>query len=413
MAEIREFGGLDNQNAETDYGLSRLSVAQNIDITRANKIKLRKGRSKIASASIQSAWSAKKAILYQSGERLYMVDEVGAGRQIAEGLDETQWLTGTEVNNQIFWTNGTNDGVIENGANRELGFRTPELPLYAQTVGEMPAGNYMFTVTLVRADGFESGAPTAGSFMSSEGGIRVGVTLPDGATKARLYLTNCNGSQLYLAGEREGSGIIEYRGNTLDLVKPLNNQFCDRPPRFDHADYYRGAMYYADGATLRSSLPYNYELMDYQEDYLSFPDTIEMVAAVSNGLFIATTAATFFLQGTNIRDFQVLDLFDYGVIKGTLGKILASSLRPNESGDAVMWGSSRGLVLGNGSGSATNLTNGTFHLPASHRGCGGFIEQDGQQRFIVSVRDAVPYNARQIDILANIELPPAEAEGTA
>lgn len=411
MPSIKEFGGLDNQNSPTEYGLKRLEVAENVDITRNNKLATRKGRIKLHSAVIDAASATKSAMLYQSGDSLYKVVDQSGGVVVESNLSTTKWLFSAEVNDKIYWSNTVETGVIEGGQSRPLGLPTPEATVAREITGLMPAGTYLYALTYTRNDGFESGASLSGQKTVLLGGLSVDLpsNLPTNIIGVNLYLSSVNGDVLYFANIALPSAqAVTYTGDTLNFGMSIANQFCNKPVPFQSACYYRGRMYYAHGNVLWASLPFNFELIDYSQDYVAFDGDILMCAPVNDGLFVATNDYHYFVSGNDPQDFNSRKVLDYGAIRSAPVAVSKIGDRP----DGMLWASNRGAIAGFDGGQVINMTDGVFAFGDAGSASGVYREQDGQKHLVISFNDeTVPYNARRIFILSNVNSPISRTDG--
>lgn len=401
MAIIKTFGGLDNQNDPLEYGLNRLAVAKNVDITRENKIVTRKGRTKLSDAQVELACATKKTLIYQSIGNLYQISDKTGAKLVARNLTSASWLTATEINNKIFWSNGVQIGVIENNKSRDIGIKTPDTPLYAEMTGTMPEGNYLFAITYTRNDGMESGASLSGQAIINSGGIKIlkPSKIPDNTKAINIYLSTVNGEVLYLAASydiTQSVPTLKYVGDTLNFGVALENQFCDQPKPFQASCYYKGRNYYAVGDVLWASLPFNLELVDYTKDYLPFDGEIVMLAEVSNGIYVATTEKTYYLSGNDPQDFTVIEALNYGAIRSA--PVKADKLK--DGSNAMLWASPKGAIAGLDGGQVLNMTDGVFTFGQSATATGVFREINGQRHFVVSLN--TPKLNENVNVITNL-----------
>lgn len=403
MPSIKEFGGLDNQNSPSEYGLSRCEIADNVDFTRAKKIATRKGRIKVLDINIDAAAHIGNVLLVQSGGSLYKISSHTEIMELVTGLTVTNWLSAATVNGEIFYSNLVETGVIGVNGVRSLGLPAPMQPAYSQISGFMPSGEYLYSITTIRDDGFESGAQMAGGAYVTTGGIDLGVVSQD--HRSKLYLSSANGEVLYLAGTFNAGSRVHYAGDTSEFSFALKRQFCDAPPAFQDACYYMGRMYYLHGNVLWASLPFNYELVDYSKDYIVLPSDGVFCKAVDDGIYIVMRDEVYFLAGSGPQDFVRRQAGSSGAIRGTAVQVDAAKIEKGRVGDAVLWASRLGMMAGFQGGSVANLTDGVFAFPEASNGSACLREQDGQKHFVVSLKDgdSRTCNARQITILANIK----------
>jgi hypothetical protein len=140
-----------------------------------------------------------------------------------------------------------------------------------------------------------------------------------------------------------------------------------------------------------------------------FPESGALCAAVDDGIYVATANKTYFLAGSGPHDFVMRDIFNYGATYGTAAKVERAGDRPR----GVAWMSPAGVVFGGNGGNAANMTDGVFAPGNFGAGCGSYREQDGQKHYVASLsNERVPYNARQISMISNVNNPLQEVFGT-
>lgn len=392
---IDQFKGLNNQQAPTEFGLDGMVQAQNVDITDAFKLRLRNGKgSRVATASIQAACATGEGeVLYQVGDTMYLMDNGPVlSRSIKQRLSVTNFLTCAKVNNDIVWSNGVQRGYIRAGEAFDF-IETRENPPAGQFNGLMPPGDYMYAVTYNDANGFEYSCGAGNSIQITQGGIEVELfNLTSDITHANLYLTHANGSILYHAVRLDVRPIdgavpthIMYAGNTTDLATPISNQFCDTPPAFSMAGFYKGRMYYAVDNILYASKPFNYHLVDMAVDFVMFPAMIQLMMPAESGIYVVTSTETVFLSGTDPQDFASNKVLDYGGTKGTGKRIYASTINPQQAGNVWLWASNRGLIGGFDDGSVSNLTDQVFAFPNSIGGTSALREENGLRQLLITL----------------------------
>lgn len=389
---IDTFKGLNNQQAPTEFGLGGMYEAKNVDITDAGKLRLRNGRTKLTDVAVSAAWSSGEGeMLYQAEGDLYLMQrgQPELSRLVVSGLTKTFNLNGFKLNDKVYWSNGSQSGEIVNGVNKSIGIATPVAQTATQFAGQMPAGRYMYAVTVTRSDGYESSAGLSGLIEITEGGIEVPSPVAQGAIVSNLYLTTANGEVLYHAKSANYGEPLMYAGNTVDLVTPLRYQFCNQPPHFDLATFYRGSMYYAKDNVLYASKPMNYGMVDYATDYVQFNGVIVLLQAVENGIYVATPYETVFLSGNTIKELAYNKVLDYGAIKGTAKRIYASTIVPKQAGNVCLWASNRGLIAGFDGGQVTNLTDGVFAFPDFVYGTGLLREENGLRQYLISLPEII------------------------
>lgn len=396
---ITAFTGLDTLNPESEVPIAGAVVADNVDFTRGGKVRRRLGRDRVASLGVSAAWSDGRTLLLQSGTTLYRVEDAqGTMTALAQGLAASESLCAVEVNGRLYWSNGTNTGVIDGSQSRAWGMPTPTGLRIAQTAGFMPSGTYMVAMSQVREDGYESGIGPAQFVTLTDGGIVV--YPPAGSEEAAenvLYLSSADGDVMFEAARAPATeASIRYTADTASLRLPARYAFTEPPPAGHLMCYYRGRIYIAQGPVVWATRPMDYERIDPRSDYLLFDAPTTLLEAVEDGIYIATTGRTQFMAGADIAEFQARHVADYGAIPGTSVRVQASQIgKGDASGDAILWASERGLCAGFNGGQSRNLTERRVALPQSASGCAVLREVDGQTHYVAAVRAGLPFTGRR------------------
>jgi len=165
------------------------------------------------------------------------------------------------------------------------------------------------------------------------------------------------------------------------------------PPRATALAYLNGRIYMATGQTLWATELYQYDLVDANQNYFYFEDAITSVVAVSDGLYVGTEKATYFLAGA-MRGMTRVQVFGVGTVKGS-----AVTVDPQRVGgdredviarskQAVLFLTSAGLCVGLDSGVCFNLTQGRFNFPEAQDATAMFREQDGISQYVSTVNSS-------------------------
>lgn len=402
--EYREFTGLRNDRPVERLSPADLSVAQNVDIDNSGGIALRTGFTlvpTVAAGAKHSLWSDDSALwtdgwegeaYYVQGSSLYVINPNLSSSAVMTGLTPNAPMFYKRVLDRVYFSNGAQTGIFENGIVRSWGLPVPPPPGVIQTVGAMLAGTYQIATTYVRNDGQESGATLAERIDVIADGVGIQVSLPastDATVVAKnVYLSTRNGEVLYLAMVVPNSQTSAlYSNDTSELNLPLITQFKSAPPPGQVIGHYRGVMYVAANDVLYPSEDFNYELFDLRK-YLPFDDRITMFATLDGvddgGIFIGTARSCGILVGKGPSDFQYVPKVNYGAIPGTMVQV-DGSLYGDDSARARLlpvWLTSQGVCAGMPGMEIRNLTRTMYGIPATGRGASLFVP--GSNRLIVS-----------------------------
>ena len=143
MATIARFNGLNNVTDPLRLGLGWLTQADNVDITDTGAIKKREGYSLVEGGAPSSAYAT------ADESRLYVVASDGIKVMTDDGLinlsggevSSDQPMHFCEVNDQVFFNNGADDGIISPDGNIALWRASPlrEWPLLDAEGNEVPS----------------------------------------------------------------------------------------------------------------------------------------------------------------------------------------------------------------------------------------------------------------------------------
>jgi hypothetical protein len=394
------FTGLRNEVTPERFTPADLSHADNVDLDKTGRLSRRKGYASVLAGSMHSLWAddQQEICLFAQGNQLNQLSTTYSVVPVATLQGVGNPVSYQRVSDRVYYNNGVDTGILENGAVRSWGMAPPSIPGAVATVGAMPAGTYQYSLTYLRGDGQESGAALAGVVtvpdVSGLAFVLPASADPGVVTKA-LYLSTPDGEVLYLAALIPAATTqYTYTGDTLELNLPLATQFMGSAPAGQLIAHYRGWMFVAVGDTLYASQPYAYELFDLRE-YLQLDGQITLLAPMvdkemldgagrSSGFFIGTDRSCGVLVGNDPKDFQYVPKTAYGAIAGALDYVDGSLFGDDTSGgrDLPMWLSTQGVCIGMPDMQVKNLTRSKFGFTATGQGAALF--QPGPNRFIAT-----------------------------
>jgi len=391
------FSGLRNDIAPERFSPSDLTIGNNVDLDKSGYLARRAGYTRQWSGAAHSLWSDPTGTLcfFVTNGQLTQLNADYTTRGLATVANLP--MSFMRVNDRVYFSNGLNTGVIENGAVRSWGLPVPSLPNIVTTVGQMPAGTYLFTCTYMRGDGQESGAPLAGSFTVPDGsGVIFTLTAPTDPAVAftQIYLSTPNGEVMYWVGMLPaGTTSFTYTDSTGPMDLPLNTQFLGPAPAGQLVAYYRGMTFVAAGDTLYPSEPFAHELFDLRK-YISLDGRITMIAPLTDremyetgknsGLFIGTDRSCGVLVGSGPGEFQYVPKANYGAVEGALTFVDGSVFGDDSQGmrELPMWLTTQGICVGLPEMVVRNLTRTKYQFAVTGRGAALFMP--GPNRLIFS-----------------------------
>jgi hypothetical protein len=388
--DVKGVNGIRNDRSPERFDPKDLLVGTNVELDETGKISRRLGVTQLLAGSAHS--------LFASGDDCYLVRNGVLSRLNADGTTipimpvAGSRVTYCRVGDGVLWSDGLRSGVLTGASNRQWGIDPPaSLAAASAGGGALRDGDYLYTMTYVRDDGVESGAPICGR-LTAKGGINftgLPVSANPKVTSKRIYLSTWNGELPYLAATVANAASSITISSEPPSGPALRTQFMGAAPSGQVVGYYNGRSYVADGRFLYYSQPYEYELFDLVSGYIAFSENVQMFAAVTDGIFVGTDREIAFLRGSDPSEFQRQKVADYGAVLGTEQEVpdyYALDEHRRQTGKQIMWMSKQGVCLGGEGGSFRNLTGERYILPDGlTRGASLLKVRGGSPQLIVSL----------------------------
>jgi len=360
-------------------GMRWLVQADNVNITDTGALTKREGYTLNRAGAFTSAYST------IDFSRLYLATASGiqdfAGTVLAP-LTETDQVYWCEVNEQVFYNNGTDSGIIlPDNSIIPWGWTAPVAPIVAAVTGTLPAGFYQVRCTAILPDGRETGAGESAEISLTEGqalqisGLTVG---------CNVYVAPANSEVFQLLGTARQTAM-SFNSSPDDLGRDLLNAFLDPLPfGTDVIQAWRGRMYAAsymaevNQTVIWFSEALGFHLWNLNSNFIIVPGKVDMLAPHDAALVIGTDAKVYAYDG------QKLDvLADYGVVPGQ------HWVRDDER---ILFWSLRGLCA---FAPFANLTEKQVSLAPGIRAGGCLVRAGGQKRYLSVIQQGgEAFNAR-------------------
>jgi hypothetical protein len=167
-----------------------------------------------------------------------------------------------------------------------------------------------------------------------------------------------------------------------DNLPAVRGKLLGAPPHASYLNYFNGRIYLASGKTLWATELYLYDYVDKTRTFISFEEDITGIGVVTDGMYLGTTEAVYFLSGP-FGQMQRIKLADTGLIPGSMIEVPADIVRgASASKNAVMFMTRFGVFSGLDGGIATNLTQSRVEFPASIRVAPMYRLQDGMNQYV-------------------------------
>jgi hypothetical protein len=362
----------------------------NADITDGGQLQARKGFvSAKALENCHSLWGGSLLLCVARGasvaQALYRVEGAQAW-ELCEVTGPRALTTFVEVNGLIYASNPTWKGILDPASERFRGWGVPlpPAPDLSAAAGEMPPGTYFVAYTNVEDGRIGGNGPISQiGWSGGDGGIRLN-NLPAGAL---AWITHAEGGEMFLALPT---------GNVIARPSPQAQELptfaCQPPPGFTHFACDHGRIWGVRGKRLHFSESNRYEL--FRDDgFMPFTEDLVMAAPTSNGVFVGSLTATWFLDGTDPATMKKEKVGD-GALPGSL--TYAQMSGPSVGGGyeisrkqtqmpSPVWITRAGVVVGTQTGHVVHLTEQKVRINAKTYGAGLYRMQSGIPQVIMSL----------------------------
>lgn len=371
---IKRFKGLNNVSDPLTVGASWLVQANNVDVGDDGKLRMRTGYTLTMAAVPSGAYAT------IDEQRMYIVD-AGSLKAMADAATAVTLSTGlttapvawTEINSQVFFTNGTDSGVImPDNEVRQWGWDVPAAPTLAAVTGTLAPGLYRACVTTTLPDGRETGPSEVVELVLGDG-----QALQVSGIAGNLYISPADSTVFQLADD-SGAAAIVWNSSPDDLGTDLRTFGMDPLPEGCEViaawgGHLVAARYFPEHgqSAIFKSQPLGFHLFDLEAGLIMVPGRVLMLAPHADGLVIGTDDAVLVYTA----DDRLTELAPYGVVAG-------QHWSEDDDGTVLFWtqrGVCRALPF-------TNLTQQNASVAPGVRAAGAVVRMGGQRRFIVSIQ---------------------------
>ena len=385
--KIDLFYGLNNVSDPLTLGLGYMSRADNIDITDAGKIACRAGFDLDTAGPVTGAYGTidLQRMFYVLAGELVAMD---GALVIASGLasDLMHWA---EVNDRVFFANGTDYGMIEPDSTvSPWSWTPPSAPTLLAVTGDLPSGQYRVACTFVFPDGRETGAGPESEIELPDGqALQISDITQAAGLRTRVYLAPANSEVFQLLSDDAPEAVM-WNSSPDWLGIELETADLDPVPAgSDVIQVWRAQMYAAQylpetgNTAIWRSRAFGFHLFDLHSAYLAVNGRVLMMAPTDAGLLIATDKAVHVYDGETLST-----LANYGVVRGC-----AWSIDQSAPGKPVYFWTARGMCR---FPEFANLTKHVSVAPGVQAGA-AVMHADGQSRFVVALHQGgIPFNSR-------------------
>lgn len=370
-----------------------LKEADNVDITDEFHVRRRDGFDQKVIGNIHSLWSNDNICLYREGSYLKQLYSNYTSVTLRSNLTTLSApMSYLSLVDKIYYMDGIDTGIIENGVSRSWGLDYPIHPNITRIDGVMREGNYKIALVYVRENGMISGTEVpimANMVVNSALTLSNIISSSDSTVKyIDIYMTFPNGDALYFL-DRINNGTTTYTINTNNVKSglPLQVVGLSKPPTGQILEYYNGRIYVVKDNVAWYSEPFMYELFRLRTNYIMFESAFTLFAAVDDGIWVSDGNKIIFSKGNN-PPFKFEEKAEYGAIRGTQKIISGDYIGEGKGEKFAVWSSPDGICIGGNGGSFKNITNKHFSFPTANEGISLFKRKRGINQLIVSLKNA-------------------------
>jgi hypothetical protein len=384
---VDKFLGIRNDVDIERLALGDLSSGVNTDLDVSGKPSRRLGYTRRITGTPSSFFAAGAHGYYLDGTDLKQFTPPSTSVVLRSGLSAAKRIAFVEQQGQVYYSNTEITGKISQGLARPWGISVPSIPVATASGGTLREGFYGYTLTYIRRDGQESGAPRMGQLkvLDNQGIAFTSIpvsTNPDVVDK-NIYITGRNGETPMLVGTiPNAQTTFDYKYDLPGSVA-CNTLFLGPPPSGHLLTYFNGRILIAQGSYLWYTDAFAPERVNLRKNFVPVGGEITIVAPVESGVFVATQDRSIFLAGASPEKFVFTEVAPYGAPLGNVVYADGSFVTDKGISKAVAaWMSKLGLCIGMSDGTFSNMTSSRYILSDAKRTATVFRQRGGLTQFI-------------------------------
>lgn len=382
---VASFKGLNTVTDSMRLGMEWMTRADNVNFNDTGGMDKRKGWSlSTAGTNITGAYTS------EDFTRFYIVD-AGALKSIVPGVSALTLRTGlnsapmsfTEVNGQVFYTNGIDSGII--GPDNELlpwAWTIPAAPQLAAVSGSLPAGRYQVRCTFTLPDGRMTGPSESAELVLGEGqALQISAIPQLAGGRTNVYIAPANSTAYSLADRRAPIAMV-WNSRASALGIELERPFCyPLPLGVGEIQHWKGRIFAAqylpaaDASVVWESQPMNFHQFDLANRSFMVPGKVMMLAPHASALIVGTERAIHAYSREGMPP-----IAPYGV---TPGRTWSEDDPDAQGAKRILFWTTRGVCAAL---PFVNLTEQQVSVAPGVRAGGAIVRDDGQKRFVVALQ---------------------------
>ncbi len=210
------------------------------------------------------------------------------------------------------------------------------------------------------------------------------------------------------SGSREWVSPVVRPSETLPEVR---GKVIGLPPAATALAEHNGRVYLANGRVVWATELYRHGMVDKTKNFWQFEADVTMLAGVSNGLFVGTTQALWFVSGP-FEKAKRERVMDSGVVPRSVvwlpsDAVLPPSVREGmtQTKPAIMFLTGDGVCVGLESGACFNLTGSKMTFPDAQAAAAVYRSSDGISQYVaVTETGGTPASAARFGDYVDAEI---------
>lgn len=335
---LKQFLGINNVADPTRLEPGEMTAATNVDIGSKGSLLSRRGRTLLTAGAARCVYQSPFGIFTLIDDDLVLLDANGTVlRTVYTTLGCTRVWYVLLPDGRVGFSNGLIQGVASATETRAWGIPAPE------DAGTGAPGDTLYQINYVRASDGREGPPTNGELIDTTQAI---LNLPTLAGHSINVYFAPYGEDMFLAGNTFTDTFLHDGGQ---LSAPFKGATLTTPPIGTQLTAWNSRILLVEDNVLWATRPFQYELCDPVQDFVQLPEAIRLVYGNSDGIFVGTGNAMYFLAGTALHELKSERIATGAAALGSSVEVPLSYLPK----DAQPNGSLRGALC---------LFNGEVHL---------------------------------------------------
>jgi len=367
--KFSNFAGINSQSPVSALTPQEQVSAVNADVNDNGYFVLREGYTPLVSNVPASSLYAHGNLLYYVEDGILVSYDPAIGKKLPCDSPLNKEVAYLSIADKLFYS----DGLVARRATSPSSSAPWGIvpPRSAPTVTPAADGaeRYLLSITFVRGDGEESGAPTPAAFKSAAGVVTVSdIPISDDplVTSTAIYLTLPNGEALYrVTGLDAGVTSATLALPMASYGRELDSLHRTPPPASLVVGAWNGrALVGVSNFILYSDL-FRFERFMTSRSYVPFESAPTAIVPISPELLIVGTEdAIYKFEGADIETAKQTKLADYGVFRGAWTYVDGSLMdKDGAVGRTAMLMSKTGICSITSEGVISNLTRKRYVMP--------------------------------------------------